>query len=110
IRPLLMCVRGLVGPKGNQGDMGLIGQPGPCSPAIQSAFSACVNESFPQENMPIPFPHVVTNRQGHFNPLKGMYMAPVNGTYVFSFNLAAPISQSVIDEASAWIKSNIQCI
>ncbi|XP_029381575.1 inner ear-specific collagen-like [Echeneis naucrates] len=81
-------VRGLVGPKGNQGDMGLIGQPGPCSPAIQSAFSACVNESFPQENMPIPFPHVVTNRQGHFNPLKGMYMAPVNGTYVFSFNLA----------------------
>lgn len=68
--------------------MGHNGPPGPCSPAIQSAFSACINQSFPAPNLPVPFPHVLTNRQGHFNPLRGIYTAPVNGTYVFNFHLA----------------------
>lgn len=81
-------LRGPMGLKGNHGGMGLMGPPGPCSPAIQSAFSACINESFPIENFPVPFPHILTNQQGHFNPLLGMYTAPVNGTYVFTFHLA----------------------
>ena len=81
-------VQGQVGPKGNQGIIGLSGPPGPCSPAIQSAFSACVNESFPIQDWPIAFPHVLTNQQGHFNPVIGIYTAPVNGTYIFSFHLA----------------------
>ncbi|XP_033505891.2 uncharacterized protein LOC117271673 [Epinephelus lanceolatus] len=81
-------VQGPMGLKGNEGDMGLMGPPGPCSPAIQSAFSACINESFPIHNWPVAFPIVLTNQQGHFNPLMGMYTAPVNGTYVFSFHLA----------------------
>uniref|UniRef100_A0A3Q0R723 C1q domain-containing protein n=1 Tax=Amphilophus citrinellus TaxID=61819 RepID=A0A3Q0R723_AMPCI len=80
-------VQGSMGLKGNQGDMGLMGPPGPCSPAIQSAFSACINQSFPVHNLPIPFPRILTNQQSHFNP-RGIYTAPVNGTYIFSFDLA----------------------
>lgn len=65
-----------------------MGPPGPCSPAIQSAFSARIKQPFPAPNLPVPFPHVLTNQQGHFNPLRGIYTAPVNGTYVFNFHLA----------------------
>ncbi|GLD50649.1 collagen alpha-1(X) chain-like protein [Lates japonicus] len=81
-------VQGLMGPKGNEGMIGLSGPPGPCTPAIQSAFSACINESFPRQDWPVAFPHVLTNLQGHFNPFTGIYTAPVNGTYVFSYHLA----------------------
>lgn len=83
-------IQGTMGSKGNQGDMGLMGPPGPCSPAIQSAFSACINESFPAHNFPIPFPHILTNQQNHFNR-NGIYIAPVNGTYVFSFHLSVAV-------------------
>lgn len=81
-------VQGPVGPKGDEGISGVSGPPGPCSIALQSAFSACVNQSFPVQDWPIPFPHVLSNRQGHFQPLSGIYKAPFNGTYVFSFHLA----------------------
>lgn len=80
-------VQGSTGSKGNQGMIGPIGPPGPCSPAIQSAFCAQMNESFPEKDMPIPFRLVLTNMQGHFNP-GGIYTAPVNGTYVFSYFLS----------------------
>ncbi|XP_039672037.1 otolin-1 [Perca fluviatilis] len=83
-----MGVQGPIGPKGNEGHMGIMGPPGPCSPAIQSAFSAAVNQSFPAPNWPIAFPVIITNQQGHFNSIMGIYMAPINGTYVFTYNLA----------------------
>lgn len=81
-------LQGSTGLKGEKGYHGLPGPPGLCSPTIQSAFSACVNQSYPAKNRPVPFPHVLTNRQGHFDPLWGVYTAPVNGTYVFTFHLA----------------------
>lgn len=79
---------GSTGVKGMKGEPGVSGPPGPCSTAFQSAFSACINQSFPVQDLPVPFPHVLTNQQGHFDPLRGVYTAPVNGTYVFSFHLA----------------------
>ncbi|XP_073346770.1 uncharacterized protein [Pagrus major] len=80
--------QGSMGPKGDMGEMGMMGQPGPCSPVIQSSFSAVINESFPEPNRPVAFSRVLNNRQGNFNPVRGIYTAPVNGTYVFTFNLA----------------------
>uniref|UniRef100_A0A3Q3WHI6 C1q domain-containing protein n=1 Tax=Mola mola TaxID=94237 RepID=A0A3Q3WHI6_MOLML len=58
-------VQGLTRLKGNKGDMGLDVQ-----------------------NFPVPFPHILTNQLGHFIPLMGIYTAPVNGTYLFSFHIA----------------------
>uniref|UniRef100_A0A3P9N6U6 Collagen alpha-1(X) chain-like n=1 Tax=Poecilia reticulata TaxID=8081 RepID=A0A3P9N6U6_POERE len=81
-------IQGPLGVKGDQGNMGFMGPPGPCSPAIQSAFSASINQSFPAANWPVPFRDVLTNEQMHFDPNMGMYTAPINGTYVFSFHLA----------------------
>ena len=81
-------IQGPLGLKGNHGDMGLMGPPGPCTPTIQSAFSACLNQSFPAPNWPVSFSHILTNQQGHFDPKMSIYTAPVNGTYVFSFHLA----------------------
>lgn len=79
---------GSMGVKGTKGEPGVRGPPGPCSPVFQSAFSACINQSFPVHNLPVPFPRVLSNQQGHFDPVRGVYTAPVNGTYVFSFHLA----------------------
>ncbi|XP_041920480.1 inner ear-specific collagen [Alosa sapidissima] len=78
---------GAAGPKGDQGDMGMTGMPGPCTPTVQSAFSAALAYPFPMPNRPVPFPAVLNNMQGHFNPSLGMYTAPANGTYVFSYHL-----------------------
>lgn len=80
-------LQGSTGLKGKKGEQGLAGLPGLCSPTIQSAFSACLNQSYPAQNQPIPFPHVLTNWQGHFAPQQGVYIAPTNGTYVFTFHL-----------------------
>ncbi|XP_004078869.1 collagen alpha-1(X) chain-like [Oryzias latipes] len=81
-------IQGPIGNKGDQGNLGLMGPPGPCSPAIQSAFSASLNQSFPPANWPVYFPNILLNMQGHFNPSMSIYTAPVNGIYVFSFNFA----------------------
>lgn len=81
-------IQGPIGPKGNEGIIGMTGPPGPCSPVIQSAFFAKLNYSFPIEDFPIPFQIVITNEQGHFNPFNGIYTAPINGTYTFTFDLA----------------------
>ena len=66
--------------------MGFIGAPGPCTPAFQSGFSAALFSSYPPPNHPVAFPMVMFN-QGNFNPAMGIYRAPVNGTYVFSYHL-----------------------
>ncbi|XP_061072517.1 collagen alpha-1(X) chain [Conger conger] len=81
-------VKGDTGEKGDMGEMGMMGMPGPCSPAIQSSFSALLYENYPAPRRPVPFQNIVYNRQGHFNP-EGTYTAPVNGTYVFSYNVVA---------------------
>ena len=75
------------GAKGDLGEMGVRGVPGPCMPAIQSSFSMGLAVSFPPPNTPVAFTLVLNNRQGHYDPLAGLYTAPVNGTYVFSYAL-----------------------
>uniref|UniRef100_A0A3B3H4F1 C1q domain-containing protein n=1 Tax=Oryzias latipes TaxID=8090 RepID=A0A3B3H4F1_ORYLA len=86
---------GLSGPKGSKGEKGDTGAQGIQGPignkgdqAIQSAFSASLNQSFPPANWPVYFPNILLNMQGHFNPSMSIYTAPVNGIYVFSFNFA----------------------
>uniref|UniRef100_A0AAY4AU40 C1q domain-containing protein n=1 Tax=Denticeps clupeoides TaxID=299321 RepID=A0AAY4AU40_9TELE len=78
---------GTMGRKGEKGEGGTMGEPGPCSPAIQSAFSATLGSSNPSSDMPVPFNRIVYNIQQNYNP-NGIYTAPINGTYIFSYNLA----------------------
>lgn len=82
--------KGEGGPQGDKGDAGAegpSGPPGPCSPLIQSAFSAGLTSSYPPPNTPVVFSHVFHNLQGGYAPSLGIYTAPVNGTYVFSYHL-----------------------
>ncbi|KAI2656500.1 Otolin-1 [Labeo rohita] len=78
---------GATGHKGDQGDMGMTGIPGPCSPTVQSAFSAALLTAYPSPSRPVSFKRVIYNINLHYNPDNGVYTAPVNGTYVFSYHL-----------------------
>lgn len=85
-----MGTAGQTGPQGDKGDMGVMGMmgpPGPCMPNIQSAFSAGLTTSYPPPNAPVVFDNVLYNIQGSYDPTRGLYTAPINGTYVFSFHL-----------------------
>ncbi|XP_045062043.1 LOW QUALITY PROTEIN: collagen alpha-1(X) chain [Coregonus clupeaformis] len=77
---------GLNGEKGNQGELGMMGIPGrarqPSSP-----HSPPRSAQFTHYRTSVPFTQVITNRQFHFDPTIGIYRAPVNGTYVFSYHL-----------------------
>ncbi|XP_074535691.1 uncharacterized protein LOC141797899 [Halichoeres trimaculatus] len=83
-------VTGQQGPQGDKGDMGhmgMMGPPGPCMPSIQSAFAAGLTSSFPPPDTPVVFSNVIYNTQGSYDPTTGLYIAPINGTYVFSYHL-----------------------
>lgn len=75
------------GDKGDTGDVGMNGPPGPCMPSIQSAFAAGLTTSYPDPFAPVVFAQVLYNNQGNYDPSTGIYTAPVNGTYVFSYHL-----------------------
>ncbi|XP_056138910.1 complement C1q and tumor necrosis factor-related protein 9 [Lampris incognitus] len=79
--------KGDTGQKGDLGQMGWVGPPGPCMPSIKSAFSAGLRGIFPPPNTPVIFSNLLYNLQGHYDPTQGIYTAPVNGTYVFSYHL-----------------------
>lgn len=79
--------RGPQGIKGDMGHIGMMGPPGPCMPAIQSAFAAGLTTSFPSPNTPVVFSYVFYNIQQNYNPSTGIYIAPINGTYVFSYHV-----------------------
>uniref|UniRef100_A0A4W6BYV3 C1q domain-containing protein n=1 Tax=Lates calcarifer TaxID=8187 RepID=A0A4W6BYV3_LATCA len=78
---------GIQGDKGDMGPMGMMGAPGPCMPAIQSAFAAGLTSSYPEPNTPVVFSYVFYNVQGSYDPTTGIYTAPINGTYIFSYHL-----------------------
>ncbi|XP_067102899.1 complement C1q and tumor necrosis factor-related protein 9 [Osmerus mordax] len=80
-------IPGSRGLKGDDGIMGMMGMPGPCAPLVQSAFSVGLSTLFPNPNTPVVFSFVHYNRQMHYDPQSGLYTAPVNGTYIFSYHL-----------------------
>lgn len=85
-----MGTTGEGGPQGEKGAMGaegIMGPPGPCMPSIQSAFAAGLTSSYPPPNAPVVFSHTFHNIQQSYDPHSGIYTAPVNGTYVFSYHL-----------------------
>ncbi|XP_071396410.1 otolin-1 [Centroberyx affinis] len=83
-----MGVKGSQGEKGDLGPVGIMGPPGPCMPIVQSAFSAGLAESFPPPNTPVLFTQILNNVQGHYDPATGIYTAPIDGTYIFSYHLS----------------------
>lgn len=78
---------GMNGEKGDRGDAGFAGPPGPCMPAIQSAFTVALSRSYPPPDEPVIFSTILHNVPGNYDPLSGIFAAPVNGTYVFSYHL-----------------------
>ncbi|XP_068601780.1 complement C1q and tumor necrosis factor-related protein 9-like [Brachionichthys hirsutus] len=80
---------GQLGDKGDMGEMGTMGLPGPCMPLIQSSFSARLRDSYPLPNKPVDFPNVLSNIQGSYDPITGVYTSPITGTYVFNYHLTA---------------------
>ncbi|XP_041955060.1 inner ear-specific collagen-like isoform X1 [Alosa sapidissima] len=80
-------VSGSDGKKGDKGDIGMTGVPGPCTPVFRSAFSAALIRNYPPPDMPVVFAQVIYNYPGNYDPTVGIYIAPTNGTYVFSYNL-----------------------
>ncbi|XP_072318251.1 uncharacterized protein [Eucyclogobius newberryi] len=78
---------GLSGDKGDTGMMGMPGAPGPCMPSVKSAFAAGLTVSFPLPNLPVVFSKIHYNFQNSYIPEYGIYVAPINGTYVFNMAL-----------------------
>uniref|UniRef100_A0A672YCN7 C1q domain-containing protein n=1 Tax=Sphaeramia orbicularis TaxID=375764 RepID=A0A672YCN7_9TELE len=88
--------QGPMGPKGSKGDMGNMGPIGrPGSPGEKGNIGPkgdcnCTDgltSSFPPPNAPVVFSHVLYNVQGHYDATLGIYFAPVNGTYMFTYHL-----------------------
>ncbi|CAL9684571.1 unnamed protein product [Knipowitschia caucasica] len=79
--------QGASGEKGDGGMMGMPGMPGPCMPKVKAAFSAALTQSFPAPDLPVPFPKIIYNLQNALIPSMGIFVAPINGTYVFSMTL-----------------------
>ncbi|KAJ0064063.1 hypothetical protein NL108_018048 [Boleophthalmus pectinirostris] len=79
--------QGAPGEKGDMGMAGMPGMPGPCMPSVKSAFAAGLTQSFPPPNLPVAFSRVYYNLQNSYLPTMGIYVAPINGTYVFNFAL-----------------------
>ncbi|KAK7881027.1 hypothetical protein WMY93_030616 [Mugilogobius chulae] len=73
---------------------GMPGAPGPCMPSVKSAFSAALTANFPAPDLPVAFSKVFYNIQNSYIASMGIYVAPINGTYVFSFHLT--VSQRVL--------------
>ncbi|XP_033832534.1 otolin-1 [Periophthalmus magnuspinnatus] len=86
--------QGVSGEKGDMGAMGMPGAPGPCMPTVKSAFSAGLTASFPPPGLPVAFSKVFYNVQNSYIPSMGVYVAPINGTYVFTFTLT--VSERVL--------------
>ncbi|XP_073705543.1 uncharacterized protein [Garra rufa] len=78
---------GVNGDKGQKGDSGMMGAPGLCSSAIQSVFLAALSSSYPQPDLPVRFTNVFYNSGFNFDSFRGIYKAPVNGTYVINYHL-----------------------
>lgn len=78
---------GVNGDKGQKGDLGVMGASGPCSSAIQSVFLAALSSKYSQPDLPVPFTNIFYNRGFNFDSFRGIYRAPLSGTYVINYHL-----------------------
>uniref|UniRef100_A0A673MAW4 C1q domain-containing protein n=1 Tax=Sinocyclocheilus rhinocerous TaxID=307959 RepID=A0A673MAW4_9TELE len=76
--------KGDLGPKGMKGDPGVVGERG-----LPGGTTGATGPKGDQGDMgmTVPFKRVIYNLNLHYNPDNGVYTAPVNGTYVFSYHL-----------------------
>ncbi|KAF0031035.1 hypothetical protein F2P81_017766 [Scophthalmus maximus] len=77
---------GVKGQKGDEGEKGQQGPQGLVGPEGDRGFKGLIS-SYPPPNTPVVFSQILYNVQGNYDPTTGIYIAPINGTYVLSYHL-----------------------
>ncbi|CAN0284212.1 unnamed protein product [Lampetra fluviatilis] len=78
---------GTPGVPGEQGERGEKGKRGESGVGPRSAFSAKVGAYKPVAGSPMTFNVIITNPQGHYNPVTGKFTCAHPGVYYFTLNV-----------------------